>query len=93
MQKLIKPVFYLLLFTGIILFIILLMQPLTIFKFYNDLMSSFLKESLALKNAISFLIVQVLMLFVIIPVYILTFVFSWKYKTVNNLKESMIPIW
>lgn len=74
---------YMLLFSGIILLIILIMQPLTIlhFKEYIDVL--FPKGIVALKELNLLLIIQGIMLLVIIPVYIFTFIFSWKYSATN----------
>jgi cytochrome o ubiquinol oxidase subunit II len=90
MKKSVKPVFYMLLFTGIILFLILLMQPLTIIKFYKDIDVLFPKGLIGIEQRDLLLVIQVLMLLVIIPVYILTFVFSWKYNS-NNPKGKYDP--
>jgi len=79
-----------LLFTGLILLVIFLMQPFAIFKFYGDIDVLFPKGIIGLEERNLFLIVQALMLLVIIPVYILTFVFSWKYNA-NNPKGKYDP--
>lgn len=71
-------------FTGIILFLILLMQPLQILKFHPYIAILFPKGIIALEQRNLLLIIQALMLIVIIPVYILTFVFSWKYRSQNK---------
>jgi cytochrome o ubiquinol oxidase subunit 2 len=78
-----KPVFYMLLFTGLILLVILIMQPLTIFQFRDYIAVLFPKGIIARKELNLLLIIQALMLLVIVPVYILTFVFSWKYRADN----------
>ncbi|HEY4831811.1 MAG TPA: COX aromatic rich motif-containing protein [Waddliaceae bacterium] len=78
-----KPVFFMLLFTGIILFLVLLMQPFTILKFRDYIAVLFPKGTIALEQLHLLLILQALMLLVIIPVYILTFIFSWKYRADN----------
>jgi len=72
-----------LLFTGIILFLVLLMQPFTILKFRDYIAVLFPKGTIALEQLHLLLILQALMLLVIIPVYILTFIFSWKYRADN----------
>ena len=84
MQKPRKPVFYMLLFTGIILLITLLMQPLEVFHFQDYIAVLFPKGSIALEQRNLLLIIQALMLLVIIPVYILTFLFSWRYRAHNK---------
>lgn len=85
-----KPVFYMLLFSGIILFITLLMQPLQIIHFQDYIAVLFPKGLIALEERNLLLIIQGLMLLVIIPVYILTFVFSWRYRA-NSSKEIYDP--
>ena len=78
-----KPLFYLLFFTGLILLIILIMQPLTVFHFQEYIKVLFPSGSIAVKERNLLLIIQGIMLLVMIPVYILTFVFSWKYRASN----------
>lgn len=86
-----KTVVPILLFiTGIILFIILIMQPLTIWKFHEHIAILFPKGVIALEQRNLLFIIQALMLLVIIPVYVLTFIFSWKYW-VGNPKEKYDP--
>lgn len=75
-----KRVEYMLFFTGLILFIILLMQPLTLYHFRDYISVLFPKGVIALEQRNLLLLIQALMLLIIIPVYILTFVFSWKYR-------------
>lgn len=83
MKKARRPVFFMLFFTGLILLIILLMQPLTIIHFREYIDVLFPAGLIAFKERNLLLIIQVLMLLIIIPVYILTFVFSWKYSATN----------
>jgi cytochrome o ubiquinol oxidase subunit 2 len=83
-------VFFLLLFTGIILFIFLIMQPLQILKFGHTIAMLFPKGIIALKERNLLFIIQALMLLVILPVYLLTFIFSWKYR-VHNTKAKYDP--
>lgn len=78
-----KPVYYMLLFTGIILFLFLIMQPLTILKFRDYIDVLFPNGIIAREQLHLLLILQALMLLVIIPVYVLTFIFSWKYRADN----------
>ena len=68
-----KPVYYMLFFTGIILFLFLIMQPLTILQFRDYIAVLFPKGTIALEERNLLLIIQALMLLVIIPVYILDF--------------------
>ncbi len=83
MKKARKPVFYMLLFTGLIVIIVLLMQPVAIFHFGDYIDILFPSGRIALEERNLLFIIQALMLLVIIPVYILTFVFSWKYSAQN----------
>jgi cytochrome o ubiquinol oxidase subunit 2 len=79
-----KPVFYMLLFTGLILLVILIMQPLEVYHFRDYIAVLFPKGIIALEERNLLFIIQALMLIIIIPVYILTFVFSWKYRADNH---------
>jgi cytochrome o ubiquinol oxidase subunit II len=79
-----KAVFYMLLFTGIIMLIVLLMQPLQIYKFQEYIAVLFPKGLIGVEQRDLLLIIQGLMLLIIIPVYILTFVFSWRYRAQNK---------
>lgn len=78
-----RSVFYLLLFSGILFFLILLMQPLSILQFKEYIAILFPKGLIALEQRNLLFIVQALMLLVIVPVYILTFIFSWIYRHDN----------
>lgn len=90
MDKTRKPVLYMLVFTGIILFLTLIMQPFQVFHFKEYIALLYPKGIIALEERNLLLIIQALMLFVIIPVYILTFIFSWKYRA-NNPKAKYDP--
>lgn len=79
-----KSLFYLLFFTGVILLLFLIMQPLTILQFKDYIAFLFPNGPIALQQRNLLFIIQALMLLVIIPVYILTFVFSWKYRSSNT---------
>jgi len=70
-------------FTGVILFVILLMQPWSIYRFRDSISVLFPAGIIGLDQLKLLLIIQAIMLLVIIPVYILTFVFSWKYRAYN----------
>jgi cytochrome o ubiquinol oxidase subunit II len=83
MKKTRKPVFYMLLFTGLIVLLILIMQPLTIYHFGDYISVLFPSGIIAREERNLLLIIQALMLLIIVPVYILTFVFSWKYSAQN----------
>jgi cytochrome o ubiquinol oxidase subunit 2 len=78
-----KPVLYMLLFTGLILLVILIMQPLQILHFQEKIAVLFPKGIIALEERNLLFIIQALMLLVIIPVYTLTFIFSWIYRADN----------
>lgn len=75
---------------GLIVLLILIMQPLEILHFRDKIDLFFPKGIIALKERNLLFIIQILMLLVIIPVYVLTFIFSWKYS-VNNPKEKYDP--
>ncbi len=72
-----------LVFAGLILFLILLMQPLTILRYREYIGVLFPVGIIGIEERNLLLIIQALMLLVVIPVYILTFVFSWKYRADN----------
>lgn len=78
-------------FSAAILLLILLMQPLTILHFSEQIALLFPQGMIAVKERNLLLISQALMLLVIVPVYILTFVFSWKYRANNNPKGVYDP--
>ena len=69
-------------FTGVILFIILLMQPLTILQLKEYISVLFPAGLIGDEECKLLLIIQGIMLLVIIPVYILTFILyvvsRWK---------------
>lgn len=70
-------------FTALIIFIILIMQPLSIVHYGRNIVMLFPSGIIALEERNMLFIIQGLMLLVIIPVYILTFVFSWIYRSQN----------
>lgn len=78
-----KPVLFMLVFSGIVLFIFLLMQPAEILYIGKNIAMLFPKGIIALKQRNLLFIIQAIMLLVVIPVYILTFIFSWKYRAHN----------
>ena len=80
-----KPVRFILIFSGIILFLFLLMQPLEVWHYRGDIQMLFPSGPIALKERNLLLIIQVIMLFIVVPVYLLTFIFSWKYRAHNPL--------
>src|SRR5947208_1478719 len=79
-KKFVGPMLF---FTGVILFLILLMQPLSIYHFQDYISVLFPAGMVGLEERKLLLIIQGIMLLVIIPVYILTFIFSWKYRADN----------
>ena len=66
------------------------MQPLSILHFGSSIVMLFPKGKIATEERNLLFIIQILMLLVIIPVYILTFIFSWKYS-VKNPKGKYDP--
>lgn len=78
-----KRLFYMLFFTGLILLIVLIMQPVSVFHFREYLDVIFPEGKIAVEERNLLLIIQALMLLIVIPVYIFTFVFSWKYSADN----------
>lgn len=84
MKKPKRPVFYMLFFTGWLMLIILAMQPLTILQFREYIAVLFPDGIIGLEERNLLFVIQALMLIVIIPVYILTFVFSWRYRAQNT---------
>lgn len=78
-----KPVLPMLIATGILIFIILLMQPFSILQFGDKIAVLFPKGMIGYEQRNLLFIVQALMLLIIIPVYILTFMFSWIYRADN----------
>ena len=92
MQKEKKPVLFILLFAGCVLFIFLLMQPAEVHLGWGDIALLFPSGKIALRERNLLFIIQILMLLVVIPVYILTFVFSWRYRA-DNFKAKYTPDW
>lgn len=78
-----KRLFYMLFFSGLILLIVLILQPLGVFHFHEYLDVIFPSGQIGIEQRNLLLIIQALMLIIIIPVYIFTFVFSWKYSAEN----------
>lgn len=85
-----KRVFYMLMFAGLILFLVLLMQPLTILQFKKYIAVLFPSGSIAEEQRNLLFVIQALMLLIVIPVYIMTFIFSWKYRA-DNPKAKYEP--
>jgi cytochrome o ubiquinol oxidase subunit II len=85
-----KFVEFLLICSGIILFFFLLLQPFTIYTFHEQISILFPKGIIGFEERDLLFVIQVIMLFVIIPVYILTFIFSWIFRA-NNPKAKYDP--
>lgn len=81
-----------LIFAGCVLFIFLLMQPFEVWHYNSEIATLFTKGPIALKERNLLLILQAIMLLVVIPVFILTFVFSWVYRA-HNSKAKYDPDW
>lgn len=90
MRKKTKFVPYMLGWSSIILTFILIMQPLTIVYFHENIAMLFPKGIIAVEERNLLFIIQGIMLLVIIPVYVLTFIFSWKYRA-DNKKATYDP--
>ena len=84
------PLFYFLLFALLIIIFVLIMQPLSILHFGKSIVMLFPGGEVALKERNLLFIIQALMLIVIVPVYVLTFIFSWIYNA-NNPKGNYDP--
>ena len=78
-----KIINFMLIFTGVILFLFLIMQPFLVHHFRENISVLFPKGFIALEERNLLFIIQGIMLLVVIPVYILTFIFSWKYSAYN----------
>src|SRR5438445_755339 len=79
MDKKKKSVLFLLLFSGFILLIFLIMQPYEVVRFIDYVAILAPKGWVGLQQRNLLLVLQGLMLLVVIPVYLFTFIFSWKY--------------
>ncbi len=78
------PVLFTLLFSGAILLIFLVMQPVQVYLGWDLIAVLFPKGWVAREERDLLLFIQALMLLVVIPVYFLTFFFSWKYRAGNK---------
>lgn len=76
-----------LLFAGVIVLAVLIMQPISLIHFGSLIDVIFPTGLIAQEERNLLLIIQGLMLLVIIPVYVLTFIFSWKYSALNPKGE------
>ncbi len=79
-----RSVFFLLLFSGLILLTVLIMQPLEVITFLDYIAILAPKGYIGLEERNLLLILQAIMLLIVIPVYLFTFIFSWKYNAGNK---------
>lgn len=79
-----RPIRLLLVITAFILLIFLIMQPLSVIHFATDIDILFPKGIIALEERNLLFIMQAVMLIVVIPVFILTFIFCWRYRAHNE---------
>jgi cytochrome o ubiquinol oxidase subunit 2 len=79
-----KPVGFMLLFSGFLVLAFLLMQPLEVYRFRDYIAVLFPKGIVGIEQRNLLLIIQAIMLLVVIPVYILTFIFSWVFREHNK---------
>lgn len=70
--------------SALVVLFVLVMQPLQILHFREHIALLFPKGIIALEERNLLFIIQGIMLLVIIPVYILTFIFSWRYRAQKN---------
>lgn len=91
MVKAKKRILFLLSYSALILFLFLLMQPLSILHLGQHIDMLFPKGAVAFEERNLLLIIQAIMLLVIIPVYILTFIFSWRYRANNGRTAKYDP--
>lgn len=85
-----RQVFTMLFFSGLFVLAILIMQPLQIIHFKEYISVLFPKGTVAFEERNLLLVIQALMLLIIIPVYIMTFIFSWIYRA-GNQKATYDP--
>lgn len=78
------PVLFLLLFSGFILLVVLIMQPVEVITFLEHIAILVPKGYIGLEERNLLLILQAIMLLIVIPVYVFTFIFSWKYSAQNK---------
>src|SRR5437016_905032 len=79
-----RPVLYLLRLAAFVVILILIMQPVLIIIFGKNIALLFPSGWIALEERNLLFILQAIMLLVVIPVYVLTFIFSWKYRAHNT---------
>ncbi|MBS0634713.1 MAG: COX aromatic rich motif-containing protein [Verrucomicrobia bacterium] len=81
------PLFYFLSFALAIILFVLIMQPLSILHFGEQIVMLFPDGLVALIERNLLFVIQAMMLLVIIPVFVMTFIFSWKYNAKNPKGE------
>ncbi len=86
MKKAATPVLFLLLFSGLILLIFLAMQPIEVITFLEQIAILAPKGWVAREERNLLLIIQAVMLLIVIPIYLFTFIFSWKYRSGGKAK-------
>lgn len=69
---------------GMFILGVVAVQPLAVYEFKEYLPVLFPEGIIGVEQRNLLLIVQGIMLLVIIPVYILTFIFSWRYRSTNS---------
>lgn len=90
MNKKTKPVFYMLVISGLLLLFFLLLQPLELYLFGESIPLIFPSGSIAIEQRNLLFFIQALMLLVMIPVFVFTFIFSWRYRA-DNPKATYDP--
>lgn len=83
MNKGLTTVRMMLVMAGLLMLTFLIMQPVTIHLLRDNIAVLFPKGLIAIEERNLLFIIQILMLLIIIPVYIFTFIFSWKYSATN----------
>lgn len=79
-----KTLAFLLCATAAIVFLVLIMQPVSVYRYRDYISVLFPKGIIAFEERNLLLIIQAIMLLVILPVYLFTFIFSWKYRAYNS---------
>lgn len=90
MPKRKKTLSLMLLIAGLLFLVFLALQPLQVYWFGEDISVIFPSGIIAVKERNLLLIIQALMLLIIIPVFVLTFIFSWIYRA-DNKKATYDP--
>jgi cytochrome o ubiquinol oxidase subunit 2 len=93
MNKKTKPVFYMLVISGLLLLAVLIMQPVQLYLFGTSIPMIFPSGWVALEERNLLFFIQALMLIVMIPVFIFTFIFSWHYPDLVDHKLAEVVWW